>query len=105
MASTTPSGLKKIGQTNFRIQWDDGHESNYAIRYLRQNCRCAACINELTGQQILNPNSVPEEVKCLHVELVGNYAIHFRFSDGHETGIYPFKMLREICPCENCKTE
>lgn len=102
MSSTNPRGLKKVGQEAFRIQWDDGHESEYSVRYLRQNCRCAACINEMTGERMLNPDSIAKEVKCLHVELVGNYALHFRFSDGHETGIYPYKTLREICPCENC---
>ena len=28
--------------------------------------------------------------------IVGNYAIQFRFSDGHNTGIYSFDYLREI---------
>jgi DUF971 family protein len=102
LSSSNPRGLKKVGQTAFRIQWDDGHESEYPVRYLRLNCRCAACINEMTGEKMLNPDSIPEEVKCLDVQLVGNYALHFRFSDGHETGIYPFKTLREICPCAEC---
>jgi hypothetical protein len=31
-------------------------------------------------------------------ELVGNYAIRIRFSDGHDTGIYSWQYLREIDP-------
>lgn len=31
-------------------------------------------------------------------ELVGNYAIRIRFSDGHDTGLYSWKYLREIDP-------
>jgi DUF971 family protein len=27
---------------------------------------------------------------------VGNYALAFAFSDGHTTGIYPWKLLREV---------
>tara|TARA_Y100000766_G_scaffold114617_1_gene98393 strand:+ start:6385 stop:6519 length:135 start_codon:yes stop_codon:yes gene_type:complete len=29
-------------------------------------------------------------------ELVGGYALLVRFEDGHATGIYPFKYLREL---------
>jgi DUF971 family protein len=36
------------------------------------------------------------------VNLVGNYALHFSFSDHHDTGIYPFTLLRAFCPC-GCK--
>ena len=31
-------------------------------------------------------------------ELVGNYAIKIKFSDGHDTGIYSWAYLREIDP-------
>lgn len=31
-------------------------------------------------------------------ELVGNYALRIRFSDGHDTGIYSWQYLREIDP-------
>ena len=31
-------------------------------------------------------------------ELVGNYAIKIRFSDGHDTGLYSWTYLREIDP-------
>ena len=42
--------------------------------------------------------SVPTDLTQSGVELVGNYAISIRFSDGHQTGIYPFRMLRENDP-------
>jgi DUF971 family protein len=35
---------------------------------------------------------------ALGAELVGNYAIRIRFSDGHDTGIYSWSYLREIDP-------
>jgi DUF971 family protein len=35
---------------------------------------------------------------ALSAELVGNYAIRVRFSDGHETGIYSWTYLRTIDP-------
>lgn len=29
-------------------------------------------------------------------EVVGGYAVQFRFSDGHNTGLYSFDLLREL---------
>jgi len=105
MIPARPTELKKIGQERFRITWSDGHVSEYSFRYLRQNCGCAGCKNELTGEHILDPDSVPEGLKGLRADLVGNYALHFAFSDHHDTGIYPFTLLRNICPCRNCAAE
>jgi DUF971 family protein len=34
----------------------------------------------------------------VHAELVGNYAIRFRWSDGHDTGIFDFRFLRSLDP-------
>ncbi len=31
------------------------------------------------------------------LNIVGRYALNFRWSDGHETGIYSFQYLRDIC--------
>jgi len=30
------------------------------------------------------------------ISIVGRYALSFRWSDGHETGIYSFRYLREL---------
>jgi DUF971 family protein len=103
LASTVPTALKKVGQDQFKIVWDDGHVSLYTLRYLRQNCPCAGCRDEWTGVRTLNLASIPSDIKALRMELVGNYAVHFSFSDHHETGIYSFQALRKLCPCNDCK--
>lgn len=36
-------------------------------------------------------------------ELVGNYAVRFVWRDGHDTGIYEFRALRDLCPCDACR--
>src|SRR5262249_61714078 len=36
------------------------------------------------------------------VEPVGNYAIAPRWEDGHDTGLYSFRLLRQLCPCAAC---
>ena len=41
-------------------------------------------------------------VKPHSAEGVGKYAIKFDWNDGHNLGIYSWKWLREICPCNEC---
>jgi DUF971 family protein len=39
---------------------------------------------------------VAADVRITQLQPVGNYALTFVFSDGHGTGIYPWKLLRDI---------
>lgn len=91
-----------------KIDWHDGHHSDYSLSHLRANCPCAECtgahgtpsLKEQAGSlfQMYKPT-----LKIASVEPVGNYAIRFRWNDGHSSGIYSFQHLREICPCGECK--
>jgi DUF971 family protein len=45
---------------------------------------------------VLRPESISEELIISDLSLVGRYAINFRWSDGHDTGIYSFRYLREL---------
>jgi DUF971 family protein len=40
--------------------------------------------------------------KITDVEMVGRYAIRILWSDGHNTGLYSYDHLRQICPCAEC---
>jgi len=88
-----------------RIRWRDGHISDYPPRLLRVACPCAACVDEMTGERILVPDSVPAGIHPLAIHYVGRYAIQFDWSDGHTTGIFPFDYLRRLCPCRMCGGE
>jgi DUF971 family protein len=41
--------------------------------------------------------------KPVSAEPIGKYAIRFKWNDGHDLGIYSWRLLREVCPCEECK--
>jgi len=102
MADTQVPTPVEIGRANLfdiKVTWQDGHESIYPARHLRLNCPCAGCVDEVTGQRRMAAASVPEDVKPLGIQLVGRYAISIQWSDGHNTGIYAFEMLRKMCPC------
>ncbi|MFQ6026231.1 MAG: DUF971 domain-containing protein [Dehalococcoidia bacterium] len=84
------------------ILWSDGHRSPYPHRYLRLKCRCANCVEEMTGRPRLDPDKVAPHVRALDQMPVGSYALQFLWSDTHYTGIYPFQFLRSICTCIAC---
>ncbi len=99
MPDVTPLKLEQDGPDGLLIAWPDGHESRYPVRYLRLRCRCAHCIEELTGRPLLVEDEIPEDVRPLRISPVGRYAIAISWSDGHDSGIYTFEHLRDYCPC------
>ena len=53
------------------------------------------------------PAIEPREIKHdddYSVSIVGRYALNFRWSDGHETGIYSFRYLRELCESQDAES-
>ncbi|MDY7228756.1 DUF971 domain-containing protein [Hyalangium rubrum] len=78
------------------LTWDDGVHTSASAQVLRQQCPCAACVDEWTHQRTLDPNRVPADTRVQALQPVGNYALTFTFSDGHSTGIYPWQLLRDI---------
>lgn len=95
-----------------KIDWKDGHHSEYSLGYLRDECPCATCTGAHgTVPQKTNhasPKGGPFQMytpalRMINVEEVGHYAIRIQWSDGHNTGIYSYDHFRKICPCAECK--
>ncbi len=81
-----------------RISWNDGHIGEYTPQYLRGYCPCALCQGHGTDRNFIPvPDALIEGIRA-----VGNYAIEFRWHDGHSTGIYSYDYLRALCPCAAC---
>ncbi len=97
-----PAEIRKKSGEGMVIRWQDGHASTLGARYLRGRCPCAQCVSETTGQRLVTEEHIAPGVSIEAARTVGNYALHFTFSDGHTTGIYSFEYLRRICPCEDC---
>lgn len=96
MEKPSPTGLRQAGPSELEISWSDGAVTCYDVVTLRRACRCAACVDEWTGKQILRPEQVSGDVKPIRIEPVGRYAFHIAWSDGHTSGIYTFDYLREL---------
>jgi len=98
-----PTGINVIrAERVVEVTWEPGHVGRYPIRDLRLACNCAVCVDEFTGVRRLDPRSVPDDIGITGAQPVGNYAVKFVFSDGHDTGLYTFETLARLCPCDRC---
>ena len=95
--SVEPREIMQESDSALRVTWADGRECVYRAPNLRRVCPCAQCVNEFTGELVLRPETIPDSLTIGDVSIVGRYALNFRWSDGHDTGIYSFRYLREIC--------
>lgn len=84
------------------IVMDDGENgvSNISPANLRRACRCASCVEELTGEQILDPESIEESIRPLLITPTGNYALSVDWSSGHKS-LYPYRQLRSLVENES----
>jgi DUF971 family protein len=98
MTSYVPTVIRRSDPRRVEIEWNDGTRTLYSPAELRGLCPCAQCVNEISGKRMNDPGSVSPDLEQSELHMIGNYAISMRFSDGHHTGIYTFKYLRENDP-------
>jgi DUF971 family protein len=98
-----PTALKRLLDGRLHVAWSDGVATVYTTEQLRAACPCALCREKRTvADSTSTPVAVspePEELGPLTLcgmKPVGHYAYSLTFSDGHDTGIYTFDLLREL---------
>ncbi|MEZ5977201.1 MAG: DUF971 domain-containing protein [Planctomycetota bacterium] len=87
--------ITKSDPSKVVVEWADGERSEFGAKELRDGCPCARCVDEMSGRRTHDPRTTDAGIRTEEVHLVGLYALGIRFSDGHDTGIYPFPMLRD----------
>ncbi len=90
-----PEAIDVTDGGDVRIAWPGGPEVTIPAVRLRDLCPCAECVEEGTGRKILDPASIPSDIRPATIAPVGNYAVQITWSDGHSTGIYSWRALRE----------
>jgi DUF971 family protein len=109
---TDPLHIAISKSKGLKIDWSDGHHSDYPLAYLRDECPCASCTGahgttpekSSYSQPPPNPFQLYQpKLRMLNIEEAGAYALRINWSDGHSTGIYSYDYLRRICPCPECK--
>ncbi len=100
-----PVALSKEGAERLIIEWNDGHRSTYTWKHLRKNCPCAGCREERFQPadpfRILKPSELAP-LAPVSMTPIGYYAYKITWSDGHDSGIYTFETLRDLCECPEC---
>lgn len=82
------------------VAWADGLQSQLPLVPLRAQCMCARCVDEITGERIVELDGIDPAIQIDALQLVGNYALKITWSDGHNTGLYTWPHLRRLCQDE-----
>ena len=95
-----PTQIKRLPDA-ISVQWNDGHQSEYSHRLLRQKCPCARCQSEKSDKnplRLLPTDPLSKNLTLVDIQRVGRYAIRLIWADGHKTGIYTFEFLHTLQP-------
>jgi DUF971 family protein len=77
-----------------RVTFEEGEQFTMSAQYLRVHSPSAEVRGHGPGQAVLQTGK--ENVVIAEIEPVGNYAVRLRFSDGHDTGLYSWKLLYDL---------
>lgn len=102
-----PESIERSGDNGLTIGWSDRSRRNYTAAELRNACPCATCREKQRAKeneaQAGKPRSLPvltaaelQPLTILRMVPLGNYAYNIAFSDGHDSGIYTFELLRGL---------
>ncbi|MEO2280174.1 gamma-butyrobetaine hydroxylase-like domain-containing protein [Pseudoalteromonas pernae] len=77
------------------IHFDSGSISTLSAEFLRVHSPSAEVQGHHTGQPTLVTNK--RDVAISQIEAVGHYAVRILFDDGHQSGLYSFRYLAQLC--------
>ena len=75
------------------LEWEDSRPCRVSAATLRSNCPSSRARRaRLDGTEAPGHDDATIENICQ----IGRYAINVTFSDGHDRGIYPWGLLRDL---------
>lgn len=89
-----PTLSYNVGQ-NCELTYPDGRMVEIPPFELRFACRCAACVSENTGEQLVKREDLDPDVYPTEILPIGRYAASVKWSDEHRSSIYPYEYLEE----------
>ncbi|MDG1137278.1 MAG: DUF971 domain-containing protein [Phycisphaerales bacterium] len=100
--TATPLHLDLQREVGLRVDWNKEISSFYSVAFLRKMSPSAdtkATQEELAQNPLaILPSTGNGPLTIEEIELVGNYAVRFVFSDGHTAGIYSWEYLQSLEP-------
>ncbi len=76
--------------------WGPDKVSRLPFAAIRRDCRCAVCVDEFSGRQLLDPSSIPDDLGLEEISISGNYALRIRWSDQHDSGLFTWAHLSDL---------
>ena len=76
------------------VDFADGTRYSFSFEYLRTHSPSAEVQGHGPGQDVLQ--IAKENVTLTSIDPVGRYAVRLVFDDGHDSGLYTWKYLREL---------
>jgi len=93
--SLVPTDIRIRGRSRvLELQYSDGHTAQLPFELLRVCSPSAEVQGHGPGPGILQTGK--QDVTVTGAEIAGNYALQISFSDGHDTGLFTWKYLRDL---------
>lgn len=77
------------------LHYEGGQTYRLSCEYLRVSSPSAEVMGHGPGQEVLQTGKL--KVGITAINPVGNYALQLVFDDGHDTGLYSWAYLHELC--------
>lgn len=77
------------------LRYGDDETYTLSCEYLRVHSPSAEVRGHGQGQEVLQVGKI--NVAVTAIQPVGNYALQLTFSDGHDTGLFSWDYLYELC--------
>lgn len=91
-----PTELKlKKSARELEVHYGDGSSYRLSAEYLRVHSPSAEVTGHHVGEGVLV--TAKQSVGIAAIEPVGRYAVRLVFDDGHDTGLYTWQVLDELC--------
>ena len=96
MAKQVPTDIKLHQKSHMlELTFNDGAHFELSCEYLRVFSPSAEVQGHGEDTAVLQLDK--EEVNITGIEPVGNYAVQLNFDDGHNTGLYSWDTLYDLC--------
>ena len=77
------------------LTYEGDEQYSLSCEYLRVYSPSAEVLGHGPGQEVLQTGKI--NVGITAIKPVGNYALQLVFDDGHDTGLYSWRYLYELC--------
>jgi DUF971 family protein len=95
-AGKRPVGIRLHTKSReLELEYTDGEKYSLACEYLRVYSPSAEVRGHGPGQEVLQTGKINVGISA--VKPVGNYALQLVFDDDHDTGLYSWSYLYELC--------